>query len=56
MLRTGPATVELLRPVGPDVPSDERVLEVLDGQYFTSLHPRPVVTPRVVPPHLPRTV
>jgi uncharacterized membrane protein YjjP (DUF1212 family) len=30
MLRTGPATVELLRPVGPDVPSDEDVLEVLD--------------------------
>ena len=30
MLRSGPATVELLRPVGPEIPSDERVLEVLD--------------------------
>jgi uncharacterized membrane protein YjjP (DUF1212 family) len=30
MLHGGPPTVELLRPVGPDVPSDERVLQVLD--------------------------
>ncbi len=30
MLRGGPPTVELMRPVGPDVPSDERVFQVLD--------------------------
>jgi len=30
MLRGGPPTVELLPPVAPDVPSDERVLQVLD--------------------------
>jgi hypothetical protein len=30
MLRSGPTTVELLRPVGPEFPSDEKVLEVLD--------------------------
>ena len=30
MLHAGPPTVELLRPVGPDVPSDERVFQVLD--------------------------
>ncbi len=30
MLRGGPPTVELLRPVGPDIPSDERVFQVLD--------------------------
>lgn len=30
MLRGGPPTVELLRPVGPHVPSDERVFRVLD--------------------------
>lgn len=29
-LRGGPPTVELMRPVGPDVPSDERVIQVLD--------------------------
>lgn len=30
MLHAGPPTVELLRPVGPDIPSDERVFQVLD--------------------------
>lgn len=30
MLRGGPPTVDLLRPVGPDIPSDERVFQVLD--------------------------
>jgi uncharacterized membrane protein YjjP (DUF1212 family) len=30
MLRGGPPTVELLRSAGPDVPSDERVFQVLD--------------------------
>jgi len=30
MLQGGPPTVELLRPVGPDIPSDERVFQVLD--------------------------
>jgi uncharacterized membrane protein YjjP (DUF1212 family) len=30
MLHGGPPTVELLRPVGPDIPSDERVFQVLD--------------------------
>src|SRR5689334_4394910 len=30
MLQGGPPTVELIRPVGPDVPSDERVFQVLD--------------------------
>lgn len=30
ILQGGPPTVELLRPVGPDVPSDERVFRVLD--------------------------
>jgi uncharacterized membrane protein YjjP (DUF1212 family) len=30
ILHAGPPTVELLRPVGPDVPSDERVFQVLD--------------------------
>ena len=30
ILHGGPPTVELLRPVGPDVPSDERVFQVLD--------------------------
>ena len=30
MLLGGPPTVELLRPVGPDIPSDERVFQVLD--------------------------
>lgn len=30
MLRGGPPTVELMRPVGPDIPSDERVYQVLD--------------------------
>jgi uncharacterized membrane protein YjjP (DUF1212 family) len=30
LLRGAPATGELLRPVGPDVPSDARVLQVLD--------------------------
>ena len=30
LLRGGPPTVELLRPVAPDVPSDERVQQVLD--------------------------
>jgi uncharacterized membrane protein YjjP (DUF1212 family) len=30
ILHAGPPTVQLLRPVGPDVPSDERVLDVLD--------------------------
>jgi uncharacterized membrane protein YjjP (DUF1212 family) len=30
MLQGGPPTVEFLRPVGPEVPSDERVFQVLD--------------------------
>ena len=30
VLLGGPPTVELLRPVGPDIPSDERVFQVLD--------------------------
>jgi uncharacterized membrane protein YjjP (DUF1212 family) len=30
LLRGGPPTAELLRPVGPDVPSDAQVLQVLD--------------------------
>ncbi|MBL8928256.1 MAG: threonine/serine exporter family protein, partial [Pseudonocardia sp.] len=30
MLRGGPPTVELMRPVGPEIPSDERVYQVLD--------------------------
>ena len=30
MLRGGPPTVELMRPVGPEIPSDERVYLVLD--------------------------
>ena len=30
MLRGGPPTVELMRPVGPDIPSDERAYLVLD--------------------------
>ena len=30
LLRGGPPTADLLRPVGPDVPSDARVLQVLD--------------------------
>ena len=30
MLHGGPPTVELLRPVGPEIPSDERLLQVLD--------------------------
>jgi uncharacterized membrane protein YjjP (DUF1212 family) len=30
MLHGGPPTVELLRPPGPDIPSDERVFQVLD--------------------------
>ena len=30
ILHGGPPTVELLRPVGPDIPSDERVFQVLD--------------------------
>ena len=30
MQRAGPPTVELLRPVGPEIPSDERVFQVLD--------------------------
>jgi len=30
VLRGGPPTVELLRPVGPEIPSDERVYQVLD--------------------------
>jgi uncharacterized membrane protein YjjP (DUF1212 family)/uncharacterized membrane protein YjjB (DUF3815 family) len=30
MLRGGPPTAELMRPVGPDIPSDERVFQVLD--------------------------
>ena len=30
LLRGGPPTAELLRPVVPDVPSDARVLQVLD--------------------------
>jgi hypothetical protein len=30
LLRGGPPTAELLRPVGPDVPPDARVLQVLD--------------------------
>lgn len=30
LLRGGPPTAELLRPVGPNVPSDARVLQVLD--------------------------
>ena len=30
LLRGGPPTAELLRPVGPDVPSDARVLQVMD--------------------------
>ena len=30
VLHGGPPTVELLRPVGPDIPSDDRVFQVLD--------------------------
>jgi uncharacterized membrane protein YjjP (DUF1212 family) len=30
MMRGGPPTLELMRPVGPEVPSDERVFQVLD--------------------------
>jgi hypothetical protein len=30
LLRGGPPTADLLRPVGPEVPSDARVLQVLD--------------------------
>ena len=30
MLQGGPPTVELLRPIGPDIPSDEWVFQVLD--------------------------
>jgi uncharacterized membrane protein YjjP (DUF1212 family) len=30
LLRGGPPTAELLKPIGPDVPSDTRVLQVLD--------------------------
>ena len=30
LLRGGPPTAELLRPIGPDVPSDARVLQVMD--------------------------
>jgi uncharacterized membrane protein YjjP (DUF1212 family) len=30
ILRAGPPTVELLKPVGPEIPTDERVFQVLD--------------------------